>query len=64
MNVTFEDDYAYHLFMHGDVFNNILNTFIQFNGNPQFTIPRKYREIVEITRFFYLRWENHLTHSV
>jgi len=64
MTVTFEDDYAYHLFMYGDVFNNILNTFIQFHGNPNFTIPKRYKEIVEITRFFYLRWKKDLTHSV
>ena len=61
MKLSFEDDYAYHLFMHGDVFNNVLNTFIQYHGQPQFNIPRKYKEVVEITRFFYLRWEKHLT---
>ena len=61
MKLSFEDDYAYHLFMYGDVFNNVLNTFIQYHGQPQFTIPRKYKEVVEITKFFYLRWEKHLT---
>ena len=55
--MTYEEDYSYHLFMHGDLFNNILATFVQFRGNPHFTIPRKHKEIVEITRFFYLRWE-------
>jgi hypothetical protein len=58
--MTYEEDYSYHLFMHGDLFNNILATFVQFRGNPHFTIPRKHKEIVEITRFFYLRWEQEL----
>lgn len=58
--MTYEDDYSYHLFMYGDTFNNILATFVQFRGNPNFTIPKKYKELVEITRFFYLRWEETL----
>lgn len=59
--LSYEADYSYHLFIHGDTFNNILATFVQFRGNPHFTIPKKYKELVEITRFFYLRWEHTLT---
>ena len=58
--MTFEDDYSYHLFMHGDLFNNILKTFVELKGKPQFTIPKRYREVTEITNFFYLRWEHEL----
>jgi len=58
--MTYEEDYSYHLFMHGDVFNNILSTFVQFHGKPNFTIPRRYKEITEQTHFFYLRWAEHL----
>ena len=59
--LSYEADYSYHLFMHGDTFNNILATFVQFRGNPHFTIPKRYKELVDITRFFYLRWEQTLT---
>ena len=58
--MTYEEDYSYHLFMHGDVFNNILSTFVEFDGKPNFTIPRRYKEITELTHFFYLRWEQEL----
>lgn len=64
--MTYEDDYAYHLFMYGICFKNILNTFIETHPNVEDTVEMSHStsarnglergEVGKKAHSFYLRW--------
>lgn len=56
----YESDYAYHLFMYGDLFVNILFS-LHNEKEKRFNVPRRYKEVTSKTVKFYNKWSKHGT---
>ena len=54
-NMTYDEDYAYHVFLYGDLFVNIL-TALRQRKDATFHIPTKYKEITTKTVLFHNKW--------
>lgn len=54
--MSYDEDYAYHVFMYGQLFVNILQNLRQ-HKERKFHIPKRYEEVTLKTVDFYNRWE-------
>jgi hypothetical protein len=54
--MTYEEDYAYHIFLYGDLFKNILHS-LRTQKDRKFHIPERYEEVTMKTVAFYNKWE-------
>ena len=55
-NMTYDEDYAYHVFVYGDLFVNILTALRQRKDGATFHIPTKYKDITTKTVLFHNKW--------
>jgi hypothetical protein len=54
--MTYEQDYAYHIFLYGHLFKNILHS-LRTQKDKKFHIPERYKEVTMKTVAFYNKWE-------
>ncbi len=53
--MTYEEDYAYHIFLYGDLFKNILHS-LRTKKDRKFHIPERYKDVTHKTVEFHNRW--------
>ena len=53
--MTYDEDYAYHVFVYGELFINIFSALRQ-RKDATFHIPTKYKEITTKTVLFHNKW--------
>ena len=54
--MTYDEEYAYMVFVYGDLFKNILQALREKKGEATFKIPKRYKEVTKKTVEFHNRW--------
>ena len=54
--MKYEEDYAYMVFMYGDLFKNILQALREGKKEATFHIPTRYKDVTHKTVQFHNKW--------